>query len=1452
VNSTGNTTIIPWVQVVFVLETTAFDGVYDPTQGDYGQDGNNTAGLCTGPCAESDGIPFFVNNVANIVQGITLKNMGVTNSPHVTFSLVDYFSNYDKNNPNADSHDDGDGSEYNVDVSTFEPATTFASTVTTMATTNPSPLFGGGCTASGWDYANHFYCDSDFSDNFLQTSMITAIYGGLHGSGLGWVNNSTTDHVVVWMGSSLPRDPTYPGYWCATHNDESRAATGCPDDPTKTAEPTYTYGSGIVEPAGETIAGLATIAKHEHVLIDTIDLPNGMTELTPPSPKVTGDTDYVESTAGEKTAATDDVTNILQAGCDLAKDTGGSWEGPTPSSSGVSFTCSAAATGNSDGNLTDTWCAYTSSKGCWPSWSSNPSLAWALTNINFPPTKVTFNVTGWMKEDSFTFGPATGYSLNTSWMTFYCYHNGVDISSLCKAAANHPMGSGGYAWEWPYGEMFPSDIWSVSFNMTVDANYPTSEENLSEPVDNCLNVNWTGCPGSAISPYSQVFYENYTAHNYTQAFPPAYATVMASPNVPVLSSLNVSPSPTDVFIGRTQALTVTPTCTGGPCPSGTTYSWSITSTLGSLNTHVGSSVTFTAAGAVGKVGVFVNATLNYLTIQSSPDIITVFTLSSVSVSPSSASLTNGGKQVFAATPTCTITCPAGVTYTWTLSNAYGSLNSSTGQSVTFTAGAGSGNLSLFVNATLFSVRMMSPGVPIMITLITLSSVNVSPPDADISVNGYMNFTASPYCAAGPCPLGTSYTWTVTSGLGTLSSSTGAAVTFTAGPTNGSLALFVNATLNGVMRQSAPVHVFIAPPGIQLSSVSVSPSSGSIVVGGSLPFTTTVKCTGGTCPAGTTYSWSLTNSLGSLSSTTAASTTFIAGSTPGIVNLFVNASLNGTTRMSAAVPVTITAAIVLSSVTVAPSYAMLGTGGSQGFTATPVCSGGPCPSGSTFTWTVTSALGTVNPTTGSTVTFTAGSAGGMVALFVNATLNGVTQQSSAVLITITTTNTLSSVLVSPSPATLNSSGDQAFTPAPKCTGGPCPFGTAYSWSLTNSLATLNASTGSVVRATAGTAGGVDTLFVNATLSGVTVRSAPVTITILSPTLSSVSVSPSTANLQAGTKQAFAATLACSGGPCPSGTTYSWSLSNTVTGTLSANSGTPVTFTAGSSSGNVNLYVSATLNGITKTSSAVPITVAGTAVAISSVSVSPQSTSLSANGKQSFTAVPHCTGGACPSGVTYLWTLTVSSMGSINVDNTAAVVFTAGTTSGNVALWVNATLNGITVSASAVVTISGGTTTPRLSSVAVTVSPSSTSMNQGDTRVLVATPTCTGGTCPAGTTYSWSVTNTLGSLSPTSGSTVTFTAGNSAGTVTVFVNATLNGVTVISAPTTFVISAPTTSSSGLGSTYLGVVIAIACAAVVVLVVLLLLKRRRKKVPDESAVQPSYEEPSAVTYSSPPPEG
>lgn len=91
------------------------------------------------------------------------------------------------------------------------------------------------------------------------------------------------------------------------------------------------------------------------------------------------------------------------------------------------------------------------------------------------------------------------------------------------------------------------------------------------------------------------------------------------------------------------------------------------------------------------------------------------------------------------------------------------------------------------------------------------------------------------------------------------------------------------------------------------------------------------------------------------------------------------------------------------------------------------------------------------------------------------------------VTLATTipTTLSSVIVSPSRVNLSLNGSAVFSAAITCTGGPCPSGANYSWSLSNALGTLNSTQTSVVKLTVKSSAGVVGVFVNVTLGGKTV-------------------------------------------------------------------------------------------------------------------------------------------------------------------------------------------------------------------------------------------------------------------------------------------------------------------------------------------------------------------------------
>ncbi len=369
----------------------------------------------------------------------------------------------------------------------------------------------------------------------------------------------------------------------------------------------------------------------------------------------------------------------------------------------------------------------------------------------------------------------------------------------------------------------------------------------------------------------------------------------------------------------------------------------------------------------------------------------------------------------------------------------------------------------------------------------------------------------------------------------------------------------------------------------LSSVTISPASTSIPVSGTANFTAVPTCVGGSCPAsGVTYSWSLNNSLGTLSSLTSPTVTFVANAAPGSVTLTVLAHLNGSSQTGTASLTLTSTTSVLSSVSVSPATPTVATGSTTLFTPTPICSPGTCPSsGITYLWKVNNSLGNLSTTLGPTTSFVAGKSPGQVLLTVTATWNGKNVTGTSRITLSSTTPALSSVGISPPSDSLSTGQSAVFDALPVCPAGTCPSNVTYSWSVSNNLGTLLTATGPSTTFVAGNLAGTTTLTVVARLgSASTSGTSTVTISAAGPTaLTLVGVTPSSSVVDVGNNAAFNATAHCSPSPCPPGVSYAWWLSNTSFGSLSSSTGGSVSFRAANIPGSVTLFVNATLNGST---------------------------------------------------------------------------------------------------------------------------------------------------------------------------------------------------------------------------------------------------------------------------------
>ena len=229
--------------------------------------------------------------------------------------------------------------------------------------------------------------------------------------------------------------------------------------------------------------------------------------------------------------------------------------------------------------------------------------------------------------------------------------------------------------------------------------------------------------------------------------------------------------------------------------------------------------------------------------------------------------------------------------TITFSEPNGTYSFSVGTVPGYTANVTSGSLTVNGNSVSRSIAF-TPQTP-------LTSVSVSPSTDTLKVGTYANFTATPTCTGGPCS-GVSYTWSLNNtALGNLNTTSGASVEFTA-TASGTENLSVTAMLNGKLAKNSSSITITTAPVPTLAYVSLTPLAATVNVSGSLSFAAAVGCSGGTCPSGSTYTWSLNNSLGKLNISSGPQVLFTANSTAGLVNLTVTAHLNGKTATNSSI------------------------------------------------------------------------------------------------------------------------------------------------------------------------------------------------------------------------------------------------------------------------------------------------------------------------------------------------------------------------------------------------------------------------------------------------------------------------------------------------------------------------------------------------------------------------
>gem|GEM_PF-1580388 len=364
-----------------------------------------------------------------------------------------------------------------------------------------------------------------------------------------------------------------------------------------------------------------------------------------------------------------------------------------------------------------------------------------------------------------------------------------------------------------------------------------------------------------------------------------------------------------------------------------------------------------------------------------------------------------------------------------------------------------------------------------------------------------------------------------------SSASGTATsTLTAPSTEGSYKVTVYVATTGPITNFKDIAITVkaATPAPVLTTIDISPATASLIVGATQTFTASPKDQNGN-PIDAAITWTSSNTTvgnvdaGGIFTAAAAGTTTIQAA---------NGTVNGTAAVTVSAP-----APVLTTITVSPATANLVVGTTQTFTASPKDQNGN-PIDAAITWTSS------NTTVGNVDAggiFTAAAAGTTTVQAANGTVNG----TAAVTVTVSApAPVLTTITVSPATANLVVGTTQTFTASPKDQNGN-PIDAAITWTSSNTTVGNVDAGGNFTAAAAGT---TTVQAANGTVNGT--AAVTVTVSAPAPVLTTITVSPATANLVVGANQTFMASPKDQNGN-PIDAAITWTSSNTTVGNVDTN-------------------------------------------------------------------------------------------------------------------------------------------------------------------------------------------------------------------------------------------------------------------------------------------------------------
>ena len=708
------------------------------------------------------------------------------------------------------------------------------------------------------------------------------------------------------------------------------------------------------------------------------------------------------------------------------------------------------------------------------------------------------------------------------------------------------------------------------------------------------------------------------------------------------------------------------------------------------------------------------------------------TVSVVEVSPNMATLEVGRTQSFVATAKASDgTVISGVDFTWSSNNSAVVTINNNGVATAVAAGSAT------IRATGNGVS--SASVPITVTVAAVANVTVSPSSTqELMIGEMVTFTATARTAGGATRGDVSISWASSDTSVVSITSSGVATAVGAGTA------MVRATAEGIT--SSPVTINVAelpPPEPVIATVTVDPSEAMIETDATQQFSAKALTSDGMEIPDVEFMWSSSDDM--VATVDADGLATGVGSGEAMITATAD-SVSGMAMLTVTEPPS-----VVDRVAVEPESATIEEGETQRFIATAYDSDDAVITGTTFRWRSSNPLTAIIDTTGLATAVNAGST------TITATADSIP---GSAMLTVTEPPPPPSVVdrveVSPSSRSIEEGETQRFTATAYTSDNEVISGKTFSWTSSNTtVATVNPSSGTATTATGVNAGSTT---IRAEVDGES-GSARLTVTEPPPpppVVDRVAVSPSSASIEEGETQRFTATAYTSDNEVISGKTFSWTSSNTTVATVNPSSGTATTAT-GVNAGSTTIRAS--VDGESGTAMLTVTEPPPPPPVVDRVAVSPSSPSIEEGETQRFTATAYTSDNEVISGKTFSWTSSNTTVATVSPSSGTATTAT-GVTAGSTTI--RASVDG--ESGTAMLTVTEPPPPPPVVD-RVAVSPSSASIEEGETQRFTATAYTSDNEVISGKTFSWTSSNTtVATVSPSSGTATTAT-GVTAGSTTI---------------------------------------------------------------------------------------